>query len=160
MQRPEGRLDDVESSMTQPLCCKSIRDMQCRILRQAGNEDNLLKYNEVNCVDKKWCGMPLIETAELGNQIGQTAQSAQCLHSGEECHESEGTHDSERVFDVCRPPNLRWRELIGTRCGNVTRCRSEGGVGKRKNTKQTLEEAESTNPGRDLRVMNLPSPEG
>ena len=31
----------------------------------------------------------------------------------------------------------------------MTRCRSEGGVGKRKNTKQTLAEAESTNPGRD-----------
>ena len=24
LQRPEGRLDDVESAMTQPLCCKSI----------------------------------------------------------------------------------------------------------------------------------------
>ena len=55
-------LDDVESSMTQPLCCKSIRDMQRMILRQVGNEDNLLKYNEVNCVNKKWCGTPLIET--------------------------------------------------------------------------------------------------
>ena len=31
----------------------------------------------------------------------------------------------------------------------MTRCRSEGGAGKRKNTKQTLAEAESTNPGRD-----------
>ena len=49
---------------------------------------------------------------------------------------------------MCRAPNLRWRERIGTRCGNLTRCRSEGGVGKRKNTKQTLAEAESTNPGR------------
>ena len=48
--------------MTQLSCntvaSKSIRDMQRRILRQVGNEDNLLKYNEVNCVDKKWCGTP------------------------------------------------------------------------------------------------------
>ena len=77
-----------------------------------------------------------------------------------ECHESEGTHGSERAFDVCRAPNLRWKERIGTRCESVTKCRSEGGVGKRKNTKQTLAEAETTNPGRDLCVMNLPSPEG
>ena len=154
--------------MTQPLCCKSIRDVQCRILRQVGNEDNLLKYNEVNCVNKKWCGTPLIETLGDGTELPlrqqssgtRLRQSAQCLHSGEECHESEGTHASGRVFDVCRAPNLRWRERIGTRCGSMTRCRSEGGVGKRKNTKQTLAEAESTNPGRDLCVMNLPSPEG
>ena len=98
----------------------------------------------------------LDEKAELGNRIGQIAQ---CLHSGKEYHESEGTHDSERVCDVCRAPNLRWKERIGTRCESVTRCRSEGGVGKRKNTKQTLAEAETTNPGRDLCVMNLPSPE-
>ena len=26
--------------------------------RQSGNEDNLLTCNEVNCVDKKWCGTP------------------------------------------------------------------------------------------------------
>ena len=58
LQRPEGEFDDVESFMTQPLCCKSIRDMQCRILRQVGNEDNLLKCNEVNCVNKKSCGTP------------------------------------------------------------------------------------------------------
>ena len=65
LQRPEGELYDVESSMTQPLCCKSIRILCCMILRQVGNEDNLLKYNEVNCVNKKWCGMPLIETLEV-----------------------------------------------------------------------------------------------
>ena len=46
--------------MTQLSCNTeaSIRDMQRRILRQVGNEDNLMKYNEVNCVDKKWCGTP------------------------------------------------------------------------------------------------------
>ena len=37
---------------------KSIRDMQRSVFRQVGNENNLLKYNEVNCVDKKWCGTP------------------------------------------------------------------------------------------------------
>ena len=31
---------------------KSIRDMQRSVFRQVGNEHNLLKYNEVNCVDK------------------------------------------------------------------------------------------------------------
>ena len=55
--------------MTQPLCCKSIRDMQRRILRQVGNEDNLLKCNEVNCVDKKWCEMPLIETLRVEHRL-------------------------------------------------------------------------------------------
>ena len=25
---------------------------------EAQEQDNLLKYNEVNCVDKKWCGTP------------------------------------------------------------------------------------------------------
>ena len=60
----------------------------------------------------------------------RSVKTAQCLHSGEESHESEGTHAHEL-------PEV-WPSA-----------RSEGGTTKRKNTKQMLAEAESTNPGRD-----------
>ena len=76
------------------------RRMLTRLMKTTTKvQDNLLKYNEVNCVDKKWCGMPLIEDVWSGTQIPWRRQSSRTrsvrLYSactgGEERHESEGT---------------------------------------------------------------------
>ena len=116
---------------------KSIRDMQRNVsvrLKMRTTCWSTMKWiawtrNGVECLSSRrleWNTDP-IETAELVNQIGQ------------DCTVPAQWWGESRIRRNSRSRTSR----------SVTKCRSEGGTTKRKNTKQMLAEAESTNPGRD-----------
>ena len=107
--------------------CRSCSSSQFQPSNRLEMRDNLLTYNEVNLRGQEM----------VWNAVSMRGRTREPDWS-----------DCAVLAQWRGAPRIR-RNSRSRTSRSVTRCRSEGGVGKCKNTKQMLAEAESTNPGRD-----------